>query len=62
MAAKLPYIVRCPMCEYLDTWIVILSDDPSEGALALRERRTFAEELAAEHPHHPKPRVWPDAS
>ena len=33
MAAKLPYIVRCPMCEYLDTWIVILSDDPSEGAL-----------------------------
>jgi hypothetical protein len=62
MAATLPYTVRCPMCEYSDTWVVITSDDPYEGPLPLRKKRTFVEELVAEHPNHPKPRAWPDAS
>jgi hypothetical protein len=43
--------------------MVIMSDDPYEGALSsVREKRTFVYELAAEHPNHPKPRYWAAAS
>lgn len=62
MATTLPYTVRCPMCEYSDTWVVRTSDDPYEGVLPVWKKRTFVKELVAEHPNHPKPRSWPDVS
>jgi hypothetical protein len=62
MATTLPYTVRCPMCEYSDTWVVVTSDDPHEGALPVRKKLKFVDELAAEHPNHPKPKGWPDGS
>jgi hypothetical protein len=62
VATTLPYTLRCPMCEYTDTWVVITSEGANEGALPLRAKLTFVEELAAEHPNHPKPRNLPGAS
>jgi hypothetical protein len=62
MATTLPYTVQCPMCKYSDTWMVVMSDGPYERALSLQEKRTFVEELAAEHPNHPKRKYWPEAS
>jgi len=62
MANTLPYTLECPMCEYSDTWVVKTSDNPYDGALPLREKKSFVEELVAEHPNHPKPRRWPDDS
>ena len=62
MAVTLPYTAQCPMCEYSDTWMVIMSENSDERALSPREKRTFVEELAAEHPNHPKRKHWPEAS
>ena len=50
------------MCAYSDTWVVTPPGNPDERALSFREMRTFAQELASEHPDHPRPRAWADAA
>jgi hypothetical protein len=61
MGTTLPYTIKCPMCEYADTWTVITSPGPTAGMVPLAQRRAFVDELVTEHPNHPKPKKWPDA-